>query len=34
MTLLDTAIDRYFSATNANNNQLAAECFEPGRVRL
>ncbi len=29
MTLLDTAIDRYFSATNANNNQLAAECFDP-----
>ena len=29
MTLLDTAIDRYFSATNARNNQLAAECFDP-----
>ena len=29
MTLLDTAIDRYFSATNANNNQQAAECFDP-----
>ncbi len=29
MTELDTAIDRYFSATNARNNQLAAECFDP-----
>ena len=29
MTLLDTAIARYFSATNARNNQLAAECFDP-----
>ena len=29
MTLLDTTIDRYFSATNAQNNQLAAECFDP-----
>lgn len=29
MTVLDTAIDRYFSATNARNNQLAAECFDP-----
>ncbi|WP_233080159.1 nuclear transport factor 2 family protein [Rheinheimera soli] len=29
MTMLDTAIDRYFSATNTRNNQLAAECFDP-----
>jgi hypothetical protein len=29
MTVLDTTIDRYFSATNARNNQLAAECFDP-----
>ncbi|HJS16514.1 MULTISPECIES: nuclear transport factor 2 family protein [Rheinheimera] len=29
MTVLDTTIDRYFSATNAQNNQLAAECFDP-----
>jgi hypothetical protein len=29
MTELDTAIDCYFSATNARNNQLAAECFDP-----
>lgn len=29
MTELDTAIDRYFLATNARNNQLAVECFDP-----
>lgn len=32
MTVLDFAIDRYFSATNANNNQLAADCFDPDAV--
>ena len=29
MTVLDTAIDRYFSATNERNNTVAAECFDP-----
>ncbi len=29
MTVLDTAIDCYFSATNERNNTLAAECFDP-----
>ncbi|RRJ20355.1 nuclear transport factor 2 family protein [Rheinheimera mesophila] len=29
MTVLETAIDRYFFATNARNNTLAAECFDP-----